>query len=84
MTAPGFAVLTRLLAGVASRHAGGRLALVTEGGYDLDALDASLHAVLEAATDGTDRDAPPMGGDQSRGRRAAEAARAALAAHWRF
>jgi acetoin utilization deacetylase AcuC-like enzyme len=84
MTAPGFAVLARLLAGVAARHAGGRLALVTEGGYDLDALDASLHAVLEACADGTDREAPTVAGDRSRGRRAADAARAALTAHWRF
>ena len=53
MTAPGFANLTRLLLGVAARHAGGRMVLVTEGGYDLDALAASLHAVLEACADGT-------------------------------
>jgi acetoin utilization deacetylase AcuC-like enzyme len=82
MSPAGFANLARLLMAVAARHAGGRLAFVTEGGYDLDALDTSLHAVLEAVS-GDGRDEPPAG-DRSRGRRAVAAARQALGRVWRL
>lgn len=82
MSPAGFANLARLLMGVAARHAGGRIAFVTEGGYDLDALDASLHAVLDAVS--SDRDEPPVEGDRSRGRRAVAAARSALGRYWRL
>jgi acetoin utilization deacetylase AcuC-like enzyme len=83
MSPAGFANLARLLLGVAARHSGGRIAFVTEGGYDLDALDASLHAVLEAVSG--DAGAPPaVEGDRSRGRRAVAAARAALERFWRL
>ena len=47
MTAAGFGAIVTGLALVASRH--GALALVTEGGYDLTALEASLHESLIAA-----------------------------------
>jgi acetoin utilization deacetylase AcuC-like enzyme len=69
--------------GVAARHSGGRIAFVTEGGYDLDALDASLHAVLEAVSGGAG-EPPAVDGDRSRGRRAVAAARQALARFWRL
>jgi acetoin utilization deacetylase AcuC-like enzyme len=82
MSPAGFANLARLLIGVAARHAGGRIAFVTEGGYDLDALDASLHAVLAAACG--DRGDQPVDGDRSRGRRAVAAARSALGRFWRL
>jgi acetoin utilization deacetylase AcuC-like enzyme len=82
MSPGGFANLARLLIGVAARHAGGRIAFVTEGGYDLDALDASLHAVLEAVSG--DHDDRPVAGDRSRGRRAVAAARSALGRFWRL
>ena len=85
MTAPGFANLARLLLGVAARHAGGRLVLVTEGGYDLDGLATSLHATLEACAEGR---AGVVAGDRAAiaaaaGRRPTRRA-AALAPHWRF
>ncbi len=83
MTADGFANLARLLDGVARRHAGGRVVYVTEGGYDLGGLTASLDAVLGVLAD---RQAAPAGGevsgDRGRGRASAAEARAALAAHW--
>jgi acetoin utilization deacetylase AcuC-like enzyme len=82
MSPSGFANLARLLMGVAARHAGGRIVFVTEGGYDLDALDASLHAVLEAVSG--DRSDQGLEGDRSRGRRAVEAARKAVGQFWRL
>ena len=46
MSAAGFAAIFGILKDVAAR-AGCPIALVTEGGYDLDALEASLEATLE-------------------------------------
>ena len=83
MSAGGYAALMGLLDGVARRHAGGRLVVVTEGGYDLDALGSSLDAALGVLERGAE---PPRGerlaGDRARGRASAAAARAALAAYW--
>ena len=79
MSPAGFANLAQLLVGVAERHARGRIAFVTEGGYDLEALALSLHAVLAVGAGGT---AAPVTGDRSRGQRAVAAARAALAPYW--
>ncbi len=47
MTEAGFAALCAVVCGLADRHCGGRLALVLEGGYDLHALAASVHACAE-------------------------------------
>ena len=83
MTARGFAALTGALDAVARRHAGGRLVLVTEGGYDLEALEGSLTAALGVLERGG---MPPAGsslaGDRGRGRATAAAAQAALAPFW--
>ena len=84
MSAAGFANLTRLLLGVAARHAGGRIVFVTEGGYDLDGLETSLHATLEACAEGAPSSLPAVTGDRSRGQRGASASAAALAGHWRL
>jgi acetoin utilization deacetylase AcuC-like enzyme len=43
-----YARMTRSLAALADRHAGGRIALLLEGGYDLTALEASLGASVRA------------------------------------
>ncbi|MGE0814768.1 MAG: histone deacetylase [Vicinamibacterales bacterium] len=83
MSAAGFANLTALIDGVARRHAGGRTVYVTEGGYDLDALAASLEATLAVLADRASAGAPPaVTGDRSRGIAAAGRARAALLRHW--
>jgi acetoin utilization deacetylase AcuC-like enzyme len=42
-----FREATRIVQGIADRHAGGRLVSVLEGGYDLDALAACVEAHLE-------------------------------------
>jgi acetoin utilization deacetylase AcuC-like enzyme len=46
-TEAGFRALTRVLLGVARRHAQGRLVAVLEGGYDLEALRATVPEVLD-------------------------------------
>jgi acetoin utilization deacetylase AcuC-like enzyme len=46
MTASGYATVIGIIRAAASRHAGGRLALVTEGGYDLAALRECLDAAI--------------------------------------
>jgi len=47
MTTAGFRALSGLLVGAADRLCGGRVVLVTEGGYDLTALAECLEAVLD-------------------------------------
>lgn len=46
VTAAGFANLCRIVLGIAQRHAGGRLGLLLEGGYDLDGLSQSVRACV--------------------------------------
>ncbi len=58
MSPRGFADLLRVLRGVAETHAGGRIALALEGGYDLGALAEGVLACVRALAPG-DRTAPP-------------------------
>jgi len=44
----GFAAITAGLCGIADRHAGGRLILCLEGGYNAEALAVSAHATVAA------------------------------------
>lgn len=76
----GYVRILRHLAEVAGRH--GALALVTEGGYDLDALGACLDATI-AVVDGGPVASATIEGPAPRGERAAAAVRAAQAAWWR-
>src|SRR5437899_3575479 len=80
-----FAAMTAELRGVAERHCQGRMAVVTEGGYDLQALAASLDAVAETLND-SPRSAhwPRSGVASDRGRAAVEAATRALSPYWHF
>jgi acetoin utilization deacetylase AcuC-like enzyme len=83
VTTPGFVWMTSALRDLADQLCGGRLALVTEGGYDLRALADSLDAVcgvLEGTAGITSHDAlrPPTG----RGDRAIATVRAAQSARW--
>ncbi len=48
LTEAGFVILLDLVRQVALRHAGGRLALVLEGGYDLTGLAASVVACVRS------------------------------------
>jgi len=49
MTSAGFRSLTGMLVSAADRFCGGRMVLVTEGGYDLAALEEGLQAVIDTA-----------------------------------
>jgi acetoin utilization deacetylase AcuC-like enzyme len=85
MSAGGFARLTARLCALADRCASGRTVLVTEGGYNLKALAASLAASLAALDGCAERAAVPAAAadDVRRGRLAVQQARAAQAAFWR-
>jgi acetoin utilization deacetylase AcuC-like enzyme len=85
LTTEAFAAMTMELRAVATEFSEGRIVLVTEGGYDLRALAASLDAVAQVL-------AGPVGPAQwpktdatsNRGTASAQAARKALAPFWRF
>lgn len=47
-TDEGYRQMTRLVAGIAARHARGRLVSVLEGGYQVDGLASAAHAHLQA------------------------------------
>lgn len=62
LTKDGFAAMTRSLLGVARDHAGGRCAVVLEGGYALDALQESVATVLDELGGERLEEEPPHGG----------------------
>jgi acetoin utilization deacetylase AcuC-like enzyme len=81
----GFAAMTMGLRQVADECCQGRLALVTEGGYDLKALDASLDAVVQTLAGPAAAPKWPSGSAASnRGRVSADAAVKALGRHWKL
>jgi acetoin utilization deacetylase AcuC-like enzyme len=84
LTTDAFGAMTAALRGVAEECCGGRIALVTEGGYDLRALAASLNAAVSALAGRSEVPWPASGIESDRGRRAAAAARAALGRHWQL
>jgi acetoin utilization deacetylase AcuC-like enzyme len=51
LTDQDFADLTRLVIGIADRHAGGRVVSVLEGGYNLEGLGSAAAAHVEALAD---------------------------------
>ncbi len=46
VTPQGYAQLTRIVKDIAAQYSGGRLVSILEGGYNLDALAASVEAHL--------------------------------------
>ena len=82
MSAAGYASVIAQLRRIALRH--GALALVTEGGYDLPALANCLEASFAAIDHAGETvvTAEPAAAS-SRGERAVETARSALAEYWR-
>src|SRR5205823_7482425 len=77
LTTGAFGAMTRVLRSVAEECCGGRIALVTEGGYDLRALAASLDAAVAGLAGTGEARWPTSGIASDRGRRAVAAARAA-------
>jgi len=85
LTTDAFAAMTDDLRVVAEECSQSRLALVTEGGYNLRALGASLDAVVETLAGLRASSAwPSSDAHAERGRRSAALARRALARFWRF
>ena len=84
VTTPAFGAMTQALRGVADECCRGRIALVTEGGYDLRALAASLEAAIQAVASPAGAPVWPSSGIASdRGERSADATSAALSGWWK-
>jgi acetoin utilization deacetylase AcuC-like enzyme len=82
-TADGFARLTALLADVADDCCGGRIVAVTEGGYDLAGLAASLRAVTAVlAGERTLEQCEAPAGPAPRGRVATDAVTPHVRQYW--
>jgi acetoin utilization deacetylase AcuC-like enzyme len=87
LTSDAFAAMTTQLRSIAEECCGGRLVLVTEGGYDFRALADSLLAVVGVlASEATPAAAWPAAAsaEPSRGRASADAAARSLRSHWRL
>ena len=82
VTTAGYARLTRRLRAVAERTCRGRLAVVTEGGYDLDALRGCLEGTLEVAAGPPPEDEAPVEGSTPAAEASLAAVRPALRAFW--
>ena len=82
LTTPGFAAMTGHLVEVARRHAAGRLAVVTEGGYDLEALGQGVDATLSVLAGETSPPVIDAAGATARGAKALDAVRAAHRRYW--
>ena len=80
LTECGYAFMADALLGVAKRHAQGRIAVILEGGYDLQALPLSLRATTDALL-GT-RAIEAMPAPSESGRAAVREVRAAHAQYW--
>ena len=80
-----FAAMTMDLRRVAEECCDGRMVLVSEGGYDLSALEASLNAVVDVlAGSAGDSRWPASGVASGRGRRAVEEVRRVHTPNWRM
>ena len=78
----GFAALCGVVQDIATRHAGGRLALLLEGGYGLEGLAASVHACTQVLTGATPP--PTAAATDPRFGELLAAIRDALAGRWSF
>ena len=84
LTSEGFGAMTMALRGVAEETCGGRMALVTEGGYELQALAASLDQTVQAlAKPVADPAWPGASIAPTRGRAAADRVKRAIAPFWK-
>lgn len=61
MTYAGFAALTGIVRDIAEKHCDGRLAMVLEGGYNLESLPHSVRAVLEVLAGAQPNEPEPCG-----------------------
>jgi acetoin utilization deacetylase AcuC-like enzyme len=85
LTTEAFGAMTMALRTVAEECCRGRIVAITEGGYDLHALAASLDSAIDAVQGPIGEPRWPRSGiASSRGREAVEACRRAHAAFWRW
>lgn len=88
LTTEAFAAMTMALGRVADECCDGRMALVTEGGYDLQALEASLEGVVDSLASKSPGPGRPQWPSpvlaSNRGRTAVEAAKQVLAPFWQL
>jgi acetoin utilization deacetylase AcuC-like enzyme len=85
LTADVFGAMTMALRQVAEHCCRGRVVVLTEGGYDLKALGASLNATIEAFHGPLAAPAWPSSGIAStRGEQSVRETHAALRAYWHF
>ena len=85
LTTEAFGAMTMELREVAEEYCEGRMMLVTEGGYDLRALAASLDAVVQTLAGPRSAAVwPKSDAAVVRGRAAADAVKHALQPFWRF
>jgi acetoin utilization deacetylase AcuC-like enzyme len=85
LTADAFGAMTMALRQVAEQCCRGRVVVLTEGGYDLKALAASLNATIEAFHGPLAAPAWPASGIAStRGEQSVRETQAALRAYWHF
>lgn len=80
LTTPGFAALCGAVKRVAEEHAGGKLMLVLEGGYNTRALGESVVACAQVLVGG---DAPPLVPRVNHSEDALAAARRCVGPHWK-
>ncbi len=83
VTPAGFAAMAHASVALARESAGGRIAAVLEGGYDLAAIVEGVDATL-AAMRGAEHAPPPATGDARRAERVLARVRAAHAPYWRL
>jgi acetoin utilization deacetylase AcuC-like enzyme len=86
VTTAGYRAMTAELRLLAEEHCDGRIALITEGGYDLQALQECLAAAVDvlAADDPEPPQWPASAKPSMRGERVVTTARARLSGYWRF
>ena len=82
LSTEGYAAMTAHVQRLAASCCDGRLAAVTEGGYDLAALEACLESTLTQLAHGPPASTAAVGGDTSRIDRVIPAVRRALDAYW--
>ena len=82
LSTEGYAAMTAHVQRLAANCCDGRLAAVTEGGYDLAALEACLESTLTQLAHGPPASTAAVGGDTSRIDRVIPAVRRALDAYW--
>jgi acetoin utilization deacetylase AcuC-like enzyme len=80
----GFAHATAQIVEVADECCGGRVAAMTEGGYDLGGLASSLRAVIPVLDRGPERSAPLPSGSARRGQVALDAVLPVVRQFWQL